>query len=237
MIQRLLATLVLVIFLGARVHSQDAAEPPLPTEAPASAETDTPAKPAAQIPRAPATGDSSPAASPSTESSAPRIIIIVESTTEMETSEVIRKAVDALEKDGVAMKVPMNESFARPLDFHAYISAKPDVSFESLQQVVKTLKNLGVQRVTLGIAQPDSNNIIVACLPDVPWRKVRELEEALATHKEFKFDVRVAANEGPVTPTLPVPNEQPLEPATESSRPGDSPAPIAAVDPETITVF
>ncbi len=228
MIHRLLAVLVLVIFLGTCAYSQDAVEPSRLTEAPAAAETATPAQPEAQIPRAPANGNASPAASPSTKSSSPRIIIIVESTTEMERSEVIRKAVDALEKDGFAMKVPMNESFARPLDFHASISTKPDVSWESLQQVVKTLKNLGVQRVTLGIAQPDSNNnIIVSCLPDVPWRKVRELQEALAAHREFKLDVRVAANDGPVTPTRAVPNEQPPEPATESSRPGDSPVPIA----------
>ena len=105
MIHRLLAVLVLVIFLGTCAYSQDAVEPSRLKEAPAAAETATPAQPEAQIPRAPANGNASPAASPSTKSSSPRIIIIVESTTEMERSEVIRKAVKGLKTMTTADKL------------------------------------------------------------------------------------------------------------------------------------
>ena len=123
----------------------------------------------------------------------------------MERSEVILKIVKALEKEGIAKVVPMNESNTRPVDFNARILVSPDLQSDSirLEDVVRTLRLHGVQRVTFGSANPDADNaVFVNCLPDVAWREVRDLQDALGNFKEFQVDVRVAQSDGPVTSTL-----------------------------------
>ncbi len=196
--RRLLAALVLLIFFGTRADSQDATVPPLPAESSRIGST----KPAPPI-------------------------IIVESTTAMEESEVIQRVVEAMEKEGLARKAPRDESRDRAVDFHALISAKPDVSFDVIQQLVKTLKDLGLQRITFQVANADATNNIVARLPNGSWNKVCELHEALKGQDVFKVYIRVASYNEPMSPTLAVPDEQPPEPTTESSTPVDSARPIA----------
>ena len=172
--QRLLAAFMLMLIPATWAHAQEPADF-LPF---GSSATTAPADPAP--PEDPETGNV--AADPSV-----RHVIIIEATPDMERSEVILKVVKALENDGIAKTVPMNTSFVRALDFNAKILANPNLSSDLVRQVVQTLIDLKVQRVSFGMANPNgTNDIILTCPPDVTWREVRNLQEALKTYKEFK---------------------------------------------------
>ena len=95
----LLAVIALMIIFGTQCHAQDGKESNLSTE---------PAILAAEN----AEADN---------------VIIIEMSTDMGGSELIRGVVKSLEEDGIAKMVPMNESYLRPLDFHAAILTKSDL--------------------------------------------------------------------------------------------------------------
>ncbi len=177
--RRPLAALALVMFLGTHADSQDTAERPMPADSPAASVTATP--------------------------SALRVIVI-ETTPDLESSEALRNAVEILVKDGIAGKLPYSEPGSRGVFFYVHVLVKPDLSVDAIQQVVKKLKDLGVQRMTFGIANVNSTKDIIVTCPQDPFggRKVKflELQEALEKQQEFKVEVRVAADKWPVTSAL-----------------------------------
>ncbi len=164
------------LVIDVRVHSQDTEEKPRPVESRPAASVDAPIP---ESPRKPEVNEASSSADASPNSPAMRIII--EATPDLERSEALKEAVEGLVRDGIAKVVPMNdESLDRAKGYYALISAKSEVSSGSVQHVIKTLSDRGMQRVSFGLANPNStSDIVVTCRADVPWDKVYELSEAL----------------------------------------------------------
>ena len=207
----LLAVIALMIIFGTQCHAQDGKESNLSTE---------PAILAAEN----AEADN---------------VIIIEMSTDMGGSELIRGVVKSLEEDGIAKTVPMNTSFIRPLDFNARILVNPNLSSDSIFQAVKTLNVLRVQRVTFGMTNPNgTNDLILTCPPDVTWREVRYLQDALKNHNEFKVDIRVSGTDGQATSTFtPTYANEPKLPAGDTpDTSGDNPLPGADADQRSVSV-
>jgi hypothetical protein len=183
---RILAIFMLVLAVNRLTLAQDSAKP---------AEPSTTAAPAANNPQA-------RVGAAEVEPTAPASSVLsIETTADIEQSEVLSKVVEALEKEGIAKRTN-EDRVAKPVDFHAEIRVRRDVPFDQVRQMIETMKSLSINSVMFASEERDASNaIIVICPADVTWRKVREVQKALENHKEFKLDVRVAADNGPVTPT------------------------------------
>lgn len=133
----------------------------------------------------------------------PRVIVI-ETTPDVERSEVLRKVIEALEKEGAA-KQALEDRIGKPVGYLAQINARPDAPFESLQQFIKELRDAGIEKFALRASDEPKNSATVTTPADAPWRQVRRIEEVLAKHSQFAGRVLVAENNDPVTPTFPQP--------------------------------
>ncbi|MBC7820691.1 MAG: hypothetical protein IAG10_27720, partial [Planctomycetaceae bacterium] len=130
-------------------------------------------------------------------------VIVIEATPFAERSEVIRKVVEALEKAGIARKVPQDDSLNPPfVGPTADIAARADLEYEAVIQLVNTLKDLGVHKIRFANTNNDKNTVIVVASADVAWRTVRHMTEQLEKHKPFHVDVFVRDNNEPATPTV-----------------------------------
>lgn len=132
----------------------------------------------------------------------PRVIVI-ETTPDIERSEVLRKVIEALEKEGA--KQALEDRIGKPVGYLAQINARADTSFESLQQFIKELRDAGIEKFSLRTSDEPKNSATVTAPADAPWRQVRRIEEVLAKHSQFAGRVLVAENNDPVTPTIPQP--------------------------------
>ena len=165
-----------------------------PTQAETAKAGAKPENPAAPAP------DAAPATS-QPESFDPAIII--ETTPAIERSDAIRTVVEALEKERIAIRSD-EDSVGKPIDFHAFINVRPDLSAQEIRELLDTLRKQSIGRISFSEGPADGlNRVVVNCPADVTWRRVRTLQEEIEKHKDFTFDIRVAANNTPVTPTLP----------------------------------
>ncbi|MEQ9588050.1 MAG: secretin N-terminal domain-containing protein [Parvibaculaceae bacterium] len=179
------------------------------------------AVPAASKPTQAQATEATPEASTNSqpESAAPNVIII-ETTPDLERSEVIGKLVEGLEKDGIAKRSD-DDRAGKPVDFHAVINACPDLPGDKIRALIETLKALSIACARVQLIPADGvNDVIVTCPANVTYQRVRTLQETLSEQDDFKVDVRVAANIGPVTSTgptmftVPLP-QNPLAPITK----------------------
>jgi hypothetical protein len=128
--------------------------------------------------------------------------MIIEISPDIDQSEVIRNVVESLEEKGVAKRAEVDR-VGKPVTFEAFIQPRPDMPHERVLQLIETLRGLGIDRLSFRVGPPADNqesSVIVQCPADVTWRTVRSLTEGLQQLKDFKADVRVAANLDPVTP-------------------------------------
>ena len=155
-----------------------------------------------------------PPADPATsqpESAGPRVISI-ETTPDLERSEVIGKLIERLEKDGIA-KRSVEDSEGKPVDFHAVIVVQADMPGEKIRKLIETLKAVSIERASIQLGPADGvSEVIVTCPADVTFQRVRTLHESLVKQVDFKIDVRVAGNDGPVTSTGPTMFTRSLQP-------------------------
>ena len=138
-------------------------------------------------------------------------VIVIETSPEAMRMEVIRQFVEALEKSGQARNAKL-ELEGKPQDYHAIITLHRDLHNDNTDILVETLKSLGLTRMMFQV-NPDpsakESSVVVVCPTDVTWRRVRAITQTLQKLGDFKVDVRVAANNDPVTSTMTHENAQP----------------------------
>ena len=139
-------------------------------------------------------------------------VIIIQTTPDLEQSEVIGKLIEALEKEGIA-KRSIEDGEGKPADFQAVIVAQADMPAEKIRKLIETLKALSIERASIQLGPADGvSEVIVTCPADVTFQRVRTLHESLVKQEDFKIDVRVAGSDGPVTSTGPTMFTRPLQP-------------------------
>ena len=134
----------------------------------------------------------------------PPRVIIIENTPEIENSQVIRQVVERLEKNSLARRSNYDPT-GKPVDLHAIIALPPDFPAEKIDPVLTKLQELSIPRIRIDAATDGKQRVIVNCPFDVAFRTVQSLQSELRKLQGFAFDVRVAANNDPVTPTWPTP--------------------------------
>ena len=136
------------------------------------------------------------------ESAAPNVIVI-ETTPELERSEVIGKLVEALVKEEIAIRSDETRE-GKPVDFHASIYAHPNMPGEKIRTLIKTLTELSIGHVSIQVGPADGESaVVVTCPMDVTFPRIRTLYETLELQNDFKVDLLVAANNRPVSLTGP----------------------------------
>lgn len=141
-----------------------------------------------------------PIAQRSGDPATPRVIEI-ETTADVEQNVVLRKVVELLKNERAAKSV-LEDRIGKPVGFLAQISARPDTPFESLQQLIKALRDAGIEKFALRTSNEPESSVAVTAPADASWRQVRRIEEVLAKHSQFAGRVLVAENNDPVTPTI-----------------------------------
>jgi hypothetical protein len=127
-------------------------------------------------------------------------VIVIETTPDIDRSEVIRKVVEAMENDGRAKRGDI-ERVGKPVGLEAILSPVHDMSHEKIIKFIEVLQSLSVDRMRFSTNnEQKESTVIIQCPPDIAWRKVRTMTEELEKTGDFKVDVRVAASDEPVTP-------------------------------------
>ncbi len=115
----------------------------------------------------------------------------------------VERIVAALEKERIDKQRDEYRD-GKPSDYRAVISVRSDVPLpaERIRTLIDTLSALSIQRISFTEGPADRrNSIVVNCPADVTWQRVRNLQEALGKEQDFAFDVRVAADKVPISPT------------------------------------
>lgn len=131
----------------------------------------------------------------------PRVIVI-ETTPDIERSEVLRKVIEALEKEGTAKRVSEDRP-SKQVGYLAQISARPDTPSEALQKLIKELQAVGIEKFSLRSTNEAESSVTITAPADVPYRNVRRIADVLAKHPQFEIELLMSENNAPVTPTLP----------------------------------
>lgn len=160
-------------------------------------------------------------------------IIAIEITPDADQSEFIREALKTLDQSGTKIIAadPLQAGSRPPL--MAVVGVKPQASSAEIVRLVQTLQKRGVQRFSISLTQAERSSVIVVAPADASWRTVHTLLEELKKHAKFDVDVRVAANNDPLTPTVPLGEPLPLSPlpAGPPSVGAPTPFPIAPSPP------
>ncbi len=154
----------------------------------------------------------------------PRVIVI-ETSPDIERTEVIRKVVEALERSGNATTVSQ-PLVGKPVERMAQIAARYDTPAEQIIKLIETLKDVGILKLKFAASSGVDNEVVVTAPDDVTWREVKQMEEALAKHPLFVGNVRVAASNDPISPTGPNESGATLSPIAAAPEP---PA-VSAID-------
>ena len=134
------------------------------------------------------------------ESAAPNVIVI-ETTPDLERSEVIGKLVEALVKEEIAIRSDETRE-GKPVDFHASIYAHPNMPGEKIRTLIKTLTELSIGHVSIHVGPADGESaVVVTCPMDVTFPRITTLYETLELQNDFKVDLLVAVNNRPVSLT------------------------------------
>ncbi len=151
--------------------------------------------------------------------------IIIETTPAIERSEAIRTVVEALEKERIAIRSDEDRA-GKPIDFYALINVQPDLSAQKIRELLDTLRKQSIGRISFSEGPAAGlNRVVVNCPADVTWRRVRTLQEEIEKHEDFTFDIRVAANNNPMTPPFP-----PTPRFTDNAEPPIGPATVPGID-------
>ena len=75
---------------------------------------------------------------------------------------------------------------------------------ERIRKLIKTLKELSIEHVSIQVGQADGESaVVVTCPMDVTFPRIRTLYETLELQNDFKVDLLVAGNNRPVSLTGP----------------------------------
>jgi len=159
--------------------------------------------------------------------------ITIETTPDADRSEVMRHVLKKLEQSGTRITPadPLPAFSRTPL--MAVIGARQDADGPEIVRLMQTLQKLGVPRFSLRITQEKKSSVIVVAPADATWRMVHTLLEELKKHDGFEADVRVAANNDPLTPTILPGNPAPVSPSPA----GASPSAVPSLEPLIPNVF
>ena len=146
-----------------------------------------------------------PSGKPVADTPKPRVIVI-ETTPDIERSEVLRKVIEALEKEGTVKHATEEDRIGKPVGYMAQISARPDTPSESLQKLIKELQAVGIEKFSLRPTNEAESSVTITAPADVSLRQARRIGEVLAKHPQFEFEFLEATNNDPVTPNSPQPS-------------------------------
>lgn len=108
-------------------------------------------------------------------------------------SDVIRKVVELLEKQGIAKQVSSGvPTRTTRADLFARIAATPDVKTEEAIALVKSLQGHGIVRMSF-VKPTDNRNVVTVLAPaDTPWPVIDNIRIMVNAQKRFSVDVQIA---------------------------------------------
>lgn len=213
-----LATLILLTTaaLTGQALSQD--WPPQPAKAESAQAADTPSRDAVANPvvhdflppsDAPEVAEGPFSSNDTLPSESSSQVIIIESTpntNRSEDSKVIRKVIEALEKNG-SVKQATDDRLEKPGWFLAQIGAKRDTDYKLIVALIEELKEAGIARMMFKRTTAEENSVEVITPADVTWHRVRQIDEAIARHPTFRGSVHVAGSNNPAHSTMRASNQ------------------------------
>ncbi len=141
-----------------------------------------------------------PVATPAAETESPARIAIIELAPEAAKSEIIRKVVELLEREGVAKRSSSAAATKTTRsDLSARIAATSDVKTSDVLSLVKSLQGHGIVRMSFTKPSNDRSVVTVQAPADTPWPVIDNIRAMVTAKKGFSVDVQIAApNQFPV---------------------------------------